>query len=62
MTLFSKKMAFLWPGFDVVTSVRIDGRADHVNKKPDLIIEKRKIRKYHSCNLTRDSSDGCNTQ
>jgi len=49
----------------MVTSVRIDGCADHMNKKPDLIIEKHKIitsEKYHSQNLTRDSSDDCKTQ
>jgi len=27
----------------VITSVRIDGCADHMNKKPDLIIEKQII-------------------
>jgi len=27
----------------MVTSVRIDGCADHINKKPDLIIKKHKI-------------------
>jgi len=27
----------------MVTSIRIDGCADHLNKKPDLIIKKHKI-------------------
>jgi len=34
----------------MVTSVRIDGCADHMNKKSDLIIKTQNnyIRKYHS--------------
>jgi len=46
----------------MVTSVRIDGCADHMNKKHDLIIKKHKIttsEKYHSQNLTMDSSGDC---
>jgi len=49
----------------MVTTDRIDGCADHVNKKPDLISEKHKIitsETYHSQNLTSDSSDDCKTQ
>jgi len=42
----------------MVTSVRIDGCADHMNKNPDLII-KIIISKF---NLTRDSSGDCKTQ
>jgi len=43
----------------MATSVRIDGCTEYLNKKPDLIIETQNnyIRKYHSQNLTRDSSD-----
>jgi len=41
----------------MVTTIRIDACADHMNKKPDLIIKKHKIitsEKYHSQNLTWD--------
>jgi len=41
----------------MVTPVRMDGCADHMNKKPDLI-----IKKYHSQNLTMDRSGDCKTQ
>jgi len=39
----------------IITSVRFDDCADHMNKKPDLIIKNHKINtseKYHSQNLT----------
>jgi len=41
----------------MVNTIRIDGCADHMNKKTDLIIKKHKI--ITSENLARDSSDGC---
>jgi len=42
----------------MVTSVRVDDYADHMNKKLDLII-KNTSEKYHSQNFTRDRSDAC---
>jgi len=45
------------------TTVRIDGCADMMNKKPDFIIKNTKYQKiYRSQNLTRDRSDDCKTQ
>jgi len=48
----------------MVTSVRIDGCEDQMNKKPDLIIKTQNnhIRKSHSQNLTRNISADCKTQ
>jgi len=48
----------------IVTIVRIDGFADHMNKKPDFIIKTQNnhIGKYHSQNSTRDSLDDSKTQ
>jgi len=46
----------------MVTTVRIDGHADHMNKKTWFNYQKHKIitsEKYHSQNLTRDSSGDC---
>jgi len=44
----------------MVTTVRIDDCADHMNKKPDLFIKNAK--QNHSQNLTKDSSDEFKTQ
>jgi len=44
-----------------ITTIRMDGCADHMNKKPDIIIRNDKIitsEKYHSQN----SSGDCKTQ
>jgi len=60
---------FLTPGFVfklssnmMVIPVRIDGCADQMDKKKPielLKIQNNYIRKYHSQNLTRDSSGDC---